>query len=361
MTFDKFTIKYLPEIFPSLDFEQTFTENFRVIASDNLIENEKTSERWFSVIDNDAISRNIQTSINTRYTCEFLSSENIDFGVLKSAGDVTAITDVGLMTLFDIEVEKELIEGTRTYKITLSFTDKGTGNIASFLDTENVETLGGGNFLTYEVTEPAYTYRVNVANDGSFTIPNSGAISNIAINDYLYAHSNEINISSTDIDLEVVKCVAKDATILTFNPINVGVRTIQTNVHIQLDYNPERDTYGLVVARKLTVNLYTLLQPKINLIEPIFSDEINLQSGIKKFTNAVTGNLLNCNFYVKESDLWKIKYLNYADSCMFTKGSTIYYADYTAEIITLTERKSLLGLYESELNLPYNTLSSNIY
>lgn len=365
MKFDKFTIKYLPEVFPNVDFTQTFSENFHVIATENRADIAKTADRWFSTIDTDAINRNVQASLNTVYTAEFIVGENVDFSILESAGNVTAQTDNGLyMTLFDVEVTKELQERTRAYKVTLVFTVKGVANIASFLDTENVEKLQSSgqsvNSVTYEVSQPAYTTRITTNTLGFFTIANIGEFANIEINDFMYLHSNEFDPNNSFVDMEVVKCVNKTTNLLSFEPREPKNRSVIVNKHIQLDYTPSVITDPLVVPRKLQVQLFTMLHPKVSLSEPIFSDEILTNGGVKQYTNAITANLLNCLFYVKETDLWKVKYMNYADLCYFQTSVKTYYADYTADIIVLNERKSLLGLFEAELNLPYETISGNI-
>jgi len=380
----KFTIKYLFELYPTIDFEEEFVISQDVQEGNVLYNSQATKEILPHIFDTANKTRLIQTIKKRQYEVIFILSRNIDVARL-SVGTVTVVTTDGETFLaHDIEVNYEKVAGSLDYRLTLKFYRYDT-DIINHLSSDNAfgySILGNVNTINYKVKNPSYVFnRVviysveNTSAPGNwqvyFDIPINDLTDTINIGDTYYLHTNNVEFN-TETDksgnyLNFAACSVKTATTLTFDCYSdyTADRVAYYINNLIIDHEkgyPDIPSSITVVDKEIEFDIFTF-------INPIYSNElipiegITEENGIEENDKFNSKDVINLKVWLGKDELYKAEYLNYAlfnDITITFADGTVILPNQAKDIITKEDKPTLIDLFEYNIKIYYNNKMVNI-
>lgn len=363
---NKIIIKYLPDIFPGVDFtleRHTYKQPYKVrIDADKVL----TDEKWATYYDITKYERLIQTVFSQRMRLEMQLYEDVAIEMLSGSEMCTMETEHnGIIQMYDVAVTKEEQEYTGLWNVTIDYSEKVQDNVANPLSSDNVEKWynrgGTVGILQAIVPKAPYVFTTTLefySGKYRFSVPLQKPYSYINKGDVFYFHILNAELNYLNITAVCVSVLNGYVNFETTYAENEDLGTISGQVIL----NSEPGGMGEIALNSkndLIVNLFTFTKPKFLAEETKLGDAVKNGDDIT-IANAeiITAEIIRCKFWLKESDLWKIRYFAIADSISFTDGTNTYYASQTSEVLK-QEPKDLCDLYEFTMNMRYNIMSTN--
>ena len=370
-------IQYLPEIFPNLDFTQPYIIDQELVRIDDLPQIAKTELLWGSVFDSSKVQRDIQMVLNQRYKFEFLIKENAQPPVMAAVQNMTILTDDGKqVAAHNVTIEYSQASDTRIYKCVVNFWARLYNNFSNYLTSDVLaENINLINYIEVINDKPQYQQYTTLnylpaADLGGLSVYQfeftvNELTNNIQVNDWFYMHSKIPHLAENVSFFVAAKCINKTTDLITFRVNEPGLNAGQLTGLVTIDYEPEQEIATAVIPRQLTYRIYTALMPKFK-IENEKGERIEQQSGINYDDRTIVYDILNCLFFLKENELFKAKYLNFASEINFYKRITQtsyqkYNAIQTADIYENNERNDLTDIYQFSLNMKISNLVVNTF
>lgn len=350
-----FLIKYSDQ-YPVYDFYETIE-----IEGDSLIDYEykisETDALLGHAYDDDKTIRKIQVIVYRIYEVETIVGKNIDLYKLAASNHVDVTTEDGeTFTAVETTVVYDQIDGNRDSKATVTF--KRQMYISQPLSSDHASNLHGDvpvNRLTYTVTNAPFIFVGNIQFDGGtnkfyFTVDLTDLYDLIDVGDVFYSH-----VMDTTFDNEthfIAECTTKTATEITFVFDVTDTTASWNNVEILLDHEPDISTSVSVVDKDIEISMYTFIDPVIsNVLTPQEGTETEI--GLEENQGFNSKNRSRVLFWLKDDELYKAEYLNYAKKgdVLFVSSGTTIYPIQIKDIIKEVPKESLLEMKEFEVIL----------
>jgi len=362
-------------LYPNVDFTEEFVVNQNIsFVGDKIVSVTETSNKWRSVNDAMAANRKIQTVLGSVYKLEMVLARNINLSLLASADSVLVETSNNdMFNIFNIDTVFEDIQGTALQKIVMTFYRVIENNVIHHLSSDNAEAhmIAGSqnvNELNFTVKKPPITQRANIylknmpviGDTSAFDFKINELTQNINIGDWFYLH-----VFNDDFDIAYgsANCVEKTANVVTFVFVDAPVFTLPES-EITIDFEPENEINVEVDNNNFQINislftfLYSKLDNDINFIE-----ENKQRNGFIQDGNVTTIDIDIAKFWVPDSELWKIKYLAYAnptDIVFKQKNRDDIIPIYIKGMINKITKDTLVELHEFEIKLPHKLQNVNL-
>jgi len=371
----KFTIKYLFELYPNIDFEEEFVISQDVQELNVLYESQATKEILPHVFDTANKKRLIQSIKKQQYEVIFILSRNIDAARL-SVGTVTAETSNGETFLaHDIELTHEKVAGSLDYRITLKFYRYDT-DIINHLSSENALIYKTGisavNTINYKVQNPSYVFNnVTVyAFDGGYgtygyeiKVSLNDLTDTINVDDKYYVHTNSITYNDfqdvTGTNLNIAVCYKKDTDYVYFYVSADEISSAEPDIIVNnliLDHEyeyVEKSNTATVSDKEIEFNIYTFINPLYQSIETS-NENIQKKDDLTYTDKTISYKELLLNFWLTESNLYLKKYLSFASEITITlSDGTVYLPIVKTKIINEEQKPELIRLFEYSFKAKY--------
>lgn len=389
-----FTIKYLYEIYPDIDFTEEFVICQTVTKIGSEYHSEATSQAWSHVFDSIHNKRHIQTTVKDKYEVKFVLARNIDINRMQVAYTSLTTTEGETFIIYDVEVTEEKVSGTLEYYYTLTFY-KNSDEIINHLSSDNVLSYKTGmsasvNELQYTVNNPGFVFnnigvRSRYEGVSNYTVyteydyDDDSLFNFLEDGEYYYAHTNNpdfdieedfngnkpsiVYITQTEVSGQKHIWIDWFATKKT-TQITYILNQVTFN-HIP-DYRADEytnDWDGNVTDKTITNTIYTFINPNIfNIRTP--QDGITTADGIEENQSINSKYKASFKVWVKTSQLYLIEYLDYAlfdDITLTLADGTEYLPVQVKDISKPVENDKLIDLHEFDINILYNNQTTNIF
>jgi hypothetical protein len=308
-------IKYIPDIFPSVDFEiikRLGNYQFKQIKPE--ITNYYTSERWQIKGDATKTKRLKQSIYVPRYELKFVIYENSDVFFVEQTDFAQIETSDGVtLDIFDANLEYSEI-GTRKYQVTLKFSVRKLANITDPVAHDNVKNRTDKNKITAWVTKKFWAKRAEWTGsrlefdiDTNEVKPEAG--------EYYYLHTFHANIPNNS----VIKIISNPGR--TIRDVWAEFVTDYPSApdaiisDIVLDDVPESEVNVNVETYKAFLTIYTLFELKDN-IDLSYKESAEV-AGRQYTTDKISKTQTKVLFFLKSQNLNLVKLLVDADWIVF--------------------------------------------
>jgi len=355
-------------LYPNINFSEDLLISQDVIfVGREISEKSATTKYYSSTIDTAKSKRAIQSIIIEKYIVELIVAKNIDLSLLEVADVVILTPKIGdKFNINNVKIVTENIAGTENFKITLEFNKIIDDDIIYHLSSDIAEKhvitgIQNVNELNFTVNKPAITYFTDIYLDGGyshFKFPLSQLTEHIAVNDWFYLHVDNDNFDS---DFSACFCDSIDSNFVYFAIIDAYTKTF-AKTRIIIDFEPESYTVSTVDNNNLELNfsIYSFLFANTNFVNENES-KLELRNGIKDFSSNNNYLVAEFRFWLKTSELWKMKYLAIADECILKqKNKDDIVPNYIPEIKQI-EKETLIELHEFVIEIPYDLLNVNLH
>lgn len=378
---DVFTIKYMFELFPSIDFEDELVSIQPVMFMGEEYETVATSENWALSYDNVRQKRNIQTLKKYKYSVVFILGRNIDINQCQVAYTTLTTTAGETFTIRDVEITREKVERSLHYVYTMTFS-RYDDEIINHLSSDNV--LAFKTALTEDVNELSFTVRKPMFQFSSITtfkgtgyddflafkVPLTTLTDYIEINDCFYLHTDNLTFEDKKNVLGNYlyrcTCYDKDSSYVYFD-CSEGENVsgyVYTLGHVLIDHEPDwRGTSAYVIDKNYDFVIYTFINPLLSELETQ-EPGINKEDGISENQKLNYKEKAKLKFWLTPSELYLRKYLQMAnaeDTLLTTYDSVLYTPVQMAGITKPVENDKLIDLYEFDLEILYSNLNINYF
>jgi len=364
--FEIYNFSVIPDI--------NFSEELILSQDVNFIKNEvseisKTSKYWSSTMDVSKQKRNIQTIYIEKWEVGLVISRNIDLSLLEIADVVILTTKKGKrFNIYDIECNFEKIQGSRNFKVLITFNKSIEDNVIYHLSSDvaglhKITGIQAVNELNFTVKKPPITFDADIylySGASVFKFPKNEITQNIQNNDWFYLHVDSDSYEFLS-HFSQCFCYSIDSDFVYFKIVDAPSFTIE-KCRVTIDFEPESEVNSRVDLNNLELNIsiYSFLFANTNFISNN-ENELKLKNGTKE--NSINNNNLvaEFKFWLKNSELWKIKYLYLATEIMLKqKNKEDIFPVFFPEI-KKENKDSLIDLHEFTCNIPYSLLNSNLY
>ena len=383
---NKFTIKYLFEIYPNIDFTEEFVIS-QTIENVKTERNSQATERaWSHIFDSVHNKRHIQTTEKDKYEVKFILSRSIDIDRMVIAYTSLTTTEGETFIIYDVELTEERTNGLE-YFYTLTFY-KNSDKIINHLSSDNVLSYKSAtgtpavNELVYTVNNPSYVFNnINIYFSAAgypgyrtlFKVPLTDLTDTITAGDDYYLHTDNVAFNAA-VDnagdyFNFATCESKDADYVYFRCSKDEPTTILTpytinNLVINHEASYPDIPSGVTVADKeIDLTIYTFINPIISNIRTQV-EGISPTDGIDE--NQYINSKYKASFkvWVTTEELYLIEYLDYA----LNNNIILNLADGTSikpvqvkDISKPVEKDELINLHEFDIDILYKNHTINIF
>ena len=360
-------IKYIPDLFPDLDFTSEIIIKSAYKEIPPVISSAMTQNPWANFDDFVKIQRKIQSVIEKRYSFEFYTLEEVDYSLLQVAENCEIRTDDDrVFSAYDIEIKFDEEKKFAENKITIKFSVKEEKRVVNHLASDIWSDSEYSN-LAVNINNPVYNFYATVGLSGAggsyvLVLPNENEFSNLEVEDKLYWHSDISDFNNAKENIGLAEVAIKNSTQIVIYLNVTGLTTAEYSGFFTLNNIPDvDDSTTIISAMEYQINTNLTPKTKIEIGENSVS---NPNDNLKIYNKLNVQEKLELNLYLKKSEIWKLKYLAFADSLIFTdnNNSETYHIQQIPESFTISDRKDLIDLFEIKfLGIISNLNSKQLY
>lgn len=379
----KLYIKYIPDIFPNVDFYQyRELQNFRLIREKSEVENQSTERKWSLSYDKFNIHRIKQSVITERYSLSFVSYENSDFPLISQTDFSYIITDDNKrLNIYDVSTDYTDENGI--FQIKMYFSVKNLQNATFPLTSDNVFNYCNSNnlplnkidFTAYKpyiyAGKTSFWFSTAIASVTIF-LENQYPISSFTTGDKLYIYFRK---GYTQASIDFMKWLQNDY-------IKVYDYYYVTN-RLRFDYTAQQVAaeeliFDIIISYEpITVNIdkdlpvtsfdfsiYTAFNPKFKFLQK-FDGELVTNEKLSFPDNVTFERIIEVPFFLKKSELYLLEFLAQSRIITFKHYTSIseyteYEAIQTTDLYKEIENDNLIDVYEFMLTLKYLHVNQNL-
>lgn len=362
-------IKYIPEIFPGIDFEEnrTFCKAYEI--TDELIEfnsiRRVTLEPWANYLNSGIFEQLKQAIITERRLLTFPIFSEVNFKFAELTNNVTIIDINGLpINAFNCAVNVEKQSGSASI-CKFEYSIISSNNITSPVASDNCALLHGAGYrmgkISFYIPKPPYFDWCDLIaySAGRYYLElnvRAGLTEMITIGTRLFFHCPQT--PSIEQIIDTVECYEISSTKIKFRSYASDLSDIGTKAgYVILDAEPKIDsTYsvGTALHSPIIVTIYTMLKPVVQ--HPFKNgDTISAGDDSLTYTDKISLNHeIYTKFFLKESELWKLDYALIAESVNYNDINGTYYAQQVSGCIKEVGSEKMFDLHEFDFLLKYN-------